>query len=84
METDGVEDVELIEEGDVEGESPGISVTTAPELANTVSKQIMEAVSPKLKVEKIAVEWVAKEDTMIDPGSEGTPDDWDKLRGLIG
>ena len=84
METDGVEDVELIEEGNSEGELPGISVTTAPELANTVSKQIMEVMSPKLKVEKIAVEWVAKEDTMVDPESEGIPDDWDKLRGLIG
>ncbi|KAF8427389.1 transcriptional regulator TACO1-like protein [Tirmania nivea] len=83
METDGVEDVELIEEGGGGGEPPGISVITVPELANTVSKQIMGAMSPKLKVEKIAVEWVAKEDTMIDPESEGTPDDWDKLRGLI-
>ena len=83
METDGVEDVELIEEGSGEVE-PGISITTAPELASMVSTQIMEAMSPKLKVEKIAVEWVAKEDTMIDPDSEGTPDDWEKLRGLIG
>ncbi|RPB18541.1 hypothetical protein L211DRAFT_796504, partial [Terfezia boudieri ATCC MYA-4762] len=81
METDGVEDVVLIEEGDGEGKLPGISVTTAPELANTV---FMEEISPKLKVERIAVEWVAKDDTMIDPVSEGTPDDWDKLRGLIG
>lgn len=82
MDIEGVEDVELVgEEANGEGESGGISVTTVPELANAVSKQILQTMATKLKIERLGVEWVANEDTMID---EGTGGEWEKLGFLIG
>jgi len=81
MEIDGVEDVEFLEEGNNEGgELPGIRVTTAPELADPVSKKVMETMNTKLKVEKIGIEWIPNEDTMVDAG---TGHEWDKLGELI-
>lgn len=82
MEVEGVEDVELVDEGNNEGNEPqGIRVTTVPELANSVSKEIMGAMGTKLKVEKVGIEWIANEDTMV---AEGTGHAWDNLFELIG
>lgn len=82
METDGVEDVELVNEGNNEDDEPqGIRITTFPELADFVSKEIMSVLRTKLKVEKVGIEWIANEDTMVE---EGTGHAWDNLFELIG
>ena len=81
MEIEGVEDVELLGEGDSEDDEPqGIRVTTAPELASSVSKEITSAMDTKLKIEKAGIEWIANEDTMVE---EGTGHAWDNLFELI-
>lgn len=84
MDIEGVEDVELVDEAavaNVAHDNLGISVTTVPEMAKAVSKELVAQMGEKLKVEKLGVEWVANEDTMVEVG-EG--DEACRLGDLIG
>ncbi|KAF8464092.1 transcriptional regulator TACO1-like protein [Kalaharituber pfeilii] len=81
METAGVEDVEAMEsEANGESELGGIIVTTHPLLVGAVMKDLMAAFSSKLKVEKMGMEWVPNEDTMVEPGNGP---DWCKLDEIL-
>ena len=57
MEIEGIESVELVDEENKEDDEPqGIRITTVPELANSMSEEVMGAMGTKLKVEKVGIE----------------------------